>query len=332
MKKLLLIPLLILGLNGFCLKSSESDKKLVEESNQCLNAFDLDSSYSITTKISGQGFLLKIINECEGIKDVKITLYSNEKNITSFKYFLPVLPFEVNNTYKNVKVRFEYDKDEVEFVSNEVECPITLNSFKRVEEITDDLDTGLYYVPSSTYPFYKCYNVTLKKETKHYIEYSTDNFAIRPKKFFIEMPTTIKQCTLDLLNAYALNNYDEIVDYDTSRTLYEVSFNKPIKIQYNFYLADGKGTFQAYFNSTENDVVMTLKEYKNEYAEIDEDDTVDECRITSFVSDEFNISAGSKTWSGQGTGEKENDPSRNNIEVDIRQNVMKDLRFHRVDY
>jgi len=332
MKKLFLIPLLILGLNGSCLKTSESDKKLVKDSNQCLNAFDLESSYSITTKISGQIFLLKFKNKCPEIENVKISLYANDENITSSKFFLPILPFEVNNTFKNVKVRFDYDKDEVEFVSNEVECPITLNSFKKVKEITDDLESGLYYIYSSTEPYYRCYNVTLKKETSHYIEYSTDNFAIRPKKFLIEIPEKIKQSTLDLLNAYALNDDNDIVDYNSSGTSYEISFNKPIKIQYNFYLVNGKGTFRAHFNSAENDVVMALKECKNEFAKIDEDDTNNECRMTSFVSDEFDISAGSKGWSGMGTGEKENDPSKNSIEVDIRQNVMKDLRFQRVDY
>jgi len=333
MKKLLfLIPLIILGLNGACLKTSDKDKALADDSNQCLNAFNIDSASSISTKIDGKEFWLKIERKCLNIHNIKIVLVSNDKNISEVKSYTPLLPFKIDKSYKNVKVKFEYDKDKIEFISNEVECPTILTGFKEVEEITDNLDEGLYYVLIKYPPFRKCYNVTLKKDTEHYIEYSTDNFAIRPDKFSIQLPKNVNEGVLKKYKAFALDYNDNISDYNSSNVEYKISFNSNIKSSQSFDLIDGKGTLSIYFANSGDDNVMTLIESKNEFASIDADDTIDECRYISYKSDSFNVNPGYRGWSGVGTNEKENDPSKTTIQTDIRQNVIKNLKYQKINY
>jgi hypothetical protein len=203
-------------------------------------------------------------------------------------------------------------------------------AFHKTSDINKETQVGKYYESLE-----KCYTVTVETTTKHYTEYSTDDFAVRPAKFDISMKNTIRGARSPL-DIKTVNNYGDInTKYSISSFYTRTTANKNIPMQYSFDIVNGKTILSStiFFTKPAEDVQITVSEKPGyEWAIVDADDTADSCRLVSGTSNEFNVSDGSKSWAGAGTEKDYNNPSTNSINSDIRQNTNKDRHFTKMGW
>ena len=350
MKKIVLGSIVSLSLlSAGCLIENKFDKDMFENYDNdggCFNATDGDSLKSITTKIAGKEFSLYVHKYCS-TSNAKYAFHDmiTDKNISDPQDVTTDISAEFNTSYKNVKVIFEYDKTTTEIARTAVECPwahktnfmeskisMFYPTYKKTADIDDEDEGGSYYENVG-----QCYTISLKPNTKHYIEYSTDNFAIRPSKFNITFKNN-KVFTGDFvaMDIESVNGHSDITDnYSGNSSTLDVSFSNSdgsdsdVKVSYYFQLANGKlNNYQLKFKRAAHDIKMNLIEkVGQEWAIVDADDTKDSCRLVSGESNEINVTETSKNWAGFGTGSDVSNPSSQTISTEVRENTDKDIRF-----
>jgi len=325
-----------------CVKDSSSDTNNANTTSNCFNAFDLNDNKSITTKIAGESFTLKVTNKCGSISNLQYSLVDENNNeisdntINTTSKYQPI--FSVKNSYPNVKVKFVYDrmvnttKTETYYVTTPTTCDED-TSYTEVDDINSVNAPGNYKTKTAyTEICYTSKEATKEvptTEKKHFVEYSTDNFAIRPDKFDINLgvssiqrgghiPTTIK--TLNQ-NGEVTTNYSENSDN------LNIFLTPTGVVQYTFNIQNGKAKSYSIITSLGNFKINIKEKIDNEYAIIDQDDTIDSCRLFEGQSNSVEVTKPSKYWAGTGTGDDNNDPQDKTIQTNIKQNVSKDLRF-----
>ena len=179
---------------------------------------------------------------------------------------------------------------------------------------------------------WNCYEITTDTDNK--TDYSTDNFAIKPKEFQITLKkSTIKRGRIEPIALNVVNYNDDLsTNYANDSTNLLVTFNpSDTDAQYEFNINNGKIEQSILsFSSTKNNVSMTITD--EHYADVDSDDTLQTCRNIAGTSNNINIIGNSKYWAGTGTNEKENDPTIHTITCEIKQNVKKDLHFQKMNW
>jgi hypothetical protein len=367
MKKYIMMALLTSNMFASCLQSSSNDAAAVSMSSNCLNAFDMPSidspissflnPTSISTKIAGVSFNLRIKNSCMNSKNVTyslIDLDDSNKTIATASSVNPFsnmmggyslnfnyVTFNVPEIYKNVKVKFEYETYD-NFKLHKVSCPTMFNWTKWTKVTTisspESLGVGFFAVPKMVgfMPTFECYEIKADKVT--HTEYSTDNFAIRPDRFIVSLDKSSVFRGVNVgLRVSDVNKLDNIMTmYAKNGVDFDVTSNKPnVKIHYSFDIVDGKSvpSSKIYFTNAGEDVNVNIKErVGGEWAVIDLDDTKDECRLVSGTSNNIRVLETTRNWAGTGTGESENDPMKRNLKTNIRENVDRDLHFQKINW
>ena len=179
--------------------------------------------------------------------------------------------------------------------------------------------------------------------TTTYISQS-DSFAIKPAHFRVHLPSHITQniavpVTLEVVDAKG----NIIENYNNSSANLDVTFSPNVKAQYAFDIVNGKGSGTVKFLEPVNGVKMEVSD--PHFADVDKDDTssdnrtVDTDSSTSTNSDNSSSTTSdvsshnpSKYWAGVGTNEPENNPTKNTIDSDIRQNTKKDLHYKKMGW
>ena len=343
MKKIILSGVLLLT-SAFagCLNLTASQEDITEndnfmaDSNRCFNAYDepvsssggSSSIFSISTKTAGEEFYLHIFKKpyC-AVTNVKYYLVDNitDEKIDGTEHSLYNVPHQdvnltIPNSYKDVSIKFEYDKETKLSTPKEITCPTNPSDYKVV---SGGVPSGIYAVPQPTYPItYKCYTYY---ETKPYIDYSTDNFAIRPDKIDGKFNTAqVKEGSIAFATLKTINKKGDITtNYNIASTELEIDGSA----QYSFDINNGY-TSRAQFLFLEPET-QTISIIDKNFASVDEDDTVEHCRIFRGETS-MNVIATSKYWAGTGTDENENDPISNNVQAKIKQNTKKDLHFQKM--
>jgi len=189
---------------------------------------------------------------------------------------------------------------------------------------------------STTYAIvsgYKCYKYpTTSSSIK--VDYSTDNFAIKPSQFDITLKKSpIKVGQVEPMDLKVLNNNSIITtNYKNSSTNLIVTLTPSnTKAQYGFDINNGVLSKSVLsFATTNSDVSMKILD--EHYADVDSDDTFQTCRNIEGTSNTINIIGTSKYWAGTGTNEKENNPTNNTISSEVKQNTKKDVHFQKLGW
>ena len=339
----------------FCRKHMMPAGSSSSNAEQCYDAYDLFTGgfdTDILTKTAGKPFALMIAKTswgggCDYSHQVNVELVDAETNevIPNTKQAVSagggIVTFQVPEAYKNVRVKIDYDVDNpFEVVTEkEVACPTEGLIKQTFNSILNHKEEGTYYVPQSD-GTYKCYQV-VKEETKHPIDYSSDNFAIRPDKFDIQFKQkAIRVGRVAYADIKAVTYGGDITtNYNSNSELIKTSIDhytgkyEP-KVNYSFDIVNGeekRGYFV--FNREANNTAIKLTEMVGEeWAIVDADDTADSCRLITGVSNDINVTPIPKDWAGKGTGMEENDPVKHNVDVDVRDNVNKDIRFNKMNW
>jgi hypothetical protein len=179
---------------------------------------------------------------------------------------------------------------------------------------------------------WNCYKID--KSTTNKIDYSTDEFSIKPSKFTITLKkSTIKRGSIEPMDLKVVNDTDAISNnYQNDSTNLKVAFDpSDTTAQYEFDINNGVLQRSSLsFAKAESDVYMKITD--EHFADIDSDDTLQNCRNIEGTSNKITIIDGSKYWAGTGTNEKENDPQKHTITAEIRQNIQKDLHFQKMNW
>ena len=272
-------------------------------------------------------------------------------DIIGVEFMLPnsIKCYEVNQS--NV-----FNFSNLPYWGEEINCDTdaTINLNKNISEIKDiindkkDLASSWHFkyaVPAND----TCYTVQNECGDSPYIAQSSDNFAIRPSYFSVELPSHIQANTATPIRITVRNASDEIItNYNNSSTNLNVVFRdnngqplrdangNPVEAQYSFDIRDGIGSGRVIFPSAvQNNGVRMIITDEN-FANIDIPDTnvslryIDTNDSNSSTSDVSG--GGSKYWAGAGTNESENNPSKNSINADIKQNVKKDLHYQKMGW
>jgi hypothetical protein len=322
----------------------------VTNNNNCFNIVDLAVSSSgfiikptIGTKIAGEPFILRMDRiwsynkECWRAYDVNFTLVDlddNNKTISSTQTTFPLMQFRVDKAYKNVAVKIQYKLlNKFGISCLRVVGDNYIQTYSKSWNTTDWSWNNLsnYKINKSLVAY--CYRKTSEVVT----EYSLDNFAIRPEKFNLNIKQSevrAKENPKIELNA---TNADGVIstNYSTSSAnLTLIPTNNKTKLAYAFDIVNGKvRNYRLFFTKPADDVAISIKEkIGKEWAIVDADDTVDSCRLITGKSNEVDVIDGTKNWAGVGVDNSYNDPNTNNVNTDIRQNVNKDLHFHKMSW
>ena len=300
--------------------------------SRCFNAFSIPdfnnlsfSPFSILTQIQNKDFYLKIIRKhtkiCSDISDVNVTLIDKDGNkidydksslnpITEpsyYGYIVIPIQFNVYNAYRDVFVHFSY-----KIKHKKIICP-------------DSTYTGVTS---------KCYTITTTTSKE---ENATDDFAVRPKQFNISAASTTfigNPLNIDInvtnKNGNISTNYNaDDIDLNTSTN------PNNIYLSYFYNIVNGKlGRHKFFFTKPSNDVKIQISEkLGKEWAIVDTDDTKNSrILIKPGKSNSIKILETSKNWVGVGTGEKENSPTNKTIQLNIRGNTNRNLKFHKIGW
>jgi len=338
-----------------CRKNMMPTGNSSSNAEQCYDAYDLFTEgfkSDILTKTAGKTFALMIAKTnwgtgCDYSHKVNVELVDAETNeaIPNTKKTVSagggVAVFRVPEAYRNVRVKIDYDVDNpFEVVTEkEITCPTEGAVKATFNYILNNKSEGIYYVPQSDGSL-KCYQV-VKEETTHPIDYSSDNFAIKPEKFDIQFKQkSVKVGRVAYADIKAVSYEGDITtNYNSNSELIKTSINSKTgkyepKVNYSFDIVNGeekRGYFV--FNREANNTSIKLTEMVGEeWAVVDADDTADSCRLVTGVSNDINITPIPKDWAGRGTGMEENDPIKHNVDVDVRDNVNKDIRFNKMNW
>jgi len=227
--------------------------------------------------------------------------------------------YKIPNSYKNVKVKFVYDQMQpttpyevsctdivndphkyrfrfraenmntlgtyvvpnsytcynISFGSiSKVQCSNDANQYTFSFSYTNMIaHTSGKFVLSTNYKCYKNYTIT------HKVEYSTDNFAIKPKQFHIRFKkTTIKTGQPDFVLIQALNSDGDVTtNYNNSSLILKPTFSENVNPQYLFDIKNGEArNGKVIFSKKASGVTMSLTD--SDYTSVDADDTAQSCR------------------------------------------------------
>ena len=154
-------------------------------------------------------------------------------------------------------------------------------------------------------------------DDKKRIEYSSDNFCIRPYKFEFEIPSNILEGNMVRIDYKAIDYKNNDTSYNNEPEL------KGEKLQYSIH----KHYLYALFRNGKHHLTL----YDKHFCDVDKNDTNLYYRIIQGNFD-VDVDVKNKYWAGQGTGEAENTPKRNNINSDIRQNTFKNMKFNKISW
>ena len=324
---------------------------------------------TISTKIAGEPFFLRMDRvwalgkQCWRAYDVNFTLVDlddNNKTISSTQTTFPLMQFNIDKAYKNVAVKIQYKKLSTHAIpvscstcgTNGIQCiklkemkwektgglSIMTNFMNNMQNFMKNGQWSNFWNNFNNYSLKpkgeKCYSINNYEVVT---EYALDNFAIRPDKFqlsFDDNTVKVKENVKMDIKALNYNSNTPTPNYNESSINLSLSTDKEAKAMYSFYIKDGAlKTYKLYFTKPSNNVNVTLKEKSgSEWAKVDTDDTKDSCRLINNASDTINVIDASKYWAGTGTNESKNDPTKNSVNSDIRQNVDKDLHFNKMSW
>jgi hypothetical protein len=327
--------------SGRCMLLSIADEKANQENfvtnpDVCFNAYDNGSNSSILTHTAKKDFNLVVVKKewCKNIhniSDIKVDIINENGVVASGTQITPAEPtgeykFNVDNAYKELLVQITYKRDK------KLEtCPVNPASYV-------GKTSGTYALWDKNTKKYECYTTN---ETEEVIDYSTDNFAVKPDKFDILLKqSTVKTGQREPLVIKALAKDGSITTnyYSSSMNLNVIIDPSNTLAQYSFDIINGKSTSSSFlqFINPNNDVTVTITD--TAYTIIDQDDTkvadvigVD-CRRISGTSNSVDVIGSSKYWAGTGTNENENSPAKNNVNADIKQNTKRDLHFNKMGW
>ena len=323
-----------------------ADEAFRTDPSKCFNAYDVPVSpssattsiFSISTKTAGEEFYLHIFKKpyC-AVTNVRYYLVDNktgekidgtESGLANVEWSIVTL--NVPNSYKDVSVKIDYDRISYNPIPVEVTCPTDPSDYEVVDALPNEGKSGIFAVPvydtsKDITKKYKCYEYTTKTSSKS--DVSTDNFAIRPEKFDITFnKSSVNAGSSVYATIKALNSSDDITTNYNEKSM---DLNIDSKAQYSFEIKNGitkNAQFIFLESGTQNTIITDLH-----FSDVDSDDTVEFCRI--FKGEKaIRVILPSKSWAGTGTGEAENDPKSNNVNVDIKQNTKKDLHFQKMGW
>jgi len=303
---------------------------------------DIAGSTATITSPGANGFL--VFNVPNAYKDVKVKF--------TYDQMIPSTPYQVSctniiNDPHQYRFRFRFENMNQNELgtyvipTGTVECyNITNGSVAKVQCSSDPTEyqfqfsfqnmaqnrNGKFALATN----YACYrNYT----TVHQIEYSTDNFAIKPDRFNITFKKTdVKTGQTDYVSIQTVDTNNNITtNYKNSSITLKPTFSPVVNAQYAFDIYNGEAkNGKVIFNEAKSNVTMTLTD--TDYTAVDADDTAQSCRTITGTSNSVNISAPSKYWAGTGTNETQNNPTTNTIQSDVKQNVKKDSHFNKVNW
>ena len=223
---------------------------------------------------------------------------------------------------------------------NIVTCPSNLEDIKKIakKQILDfsEFKTSfIYAIPKGG----QCFMISTPCDLENgLITKSSDNFAIRPYNIEIHLNTTNIKANIQIPITISVKdkNGNIIENYNNSSTNLKVIFTDKddnlVEAQYAFDIKNGEGKGIVVFpNEAQGVKISVIDEY---FADIDKSDTSLIKRKFSGTSGVFDVSnsGGSKYWAGVGTKEVENDPTKNTIDTNIKQNVKKDLHYQKIEW
>jgi len=162
------------------------------------------------------------------------------------------------------------------------------------------------------------YKITFKlADGKIKTEYSKDHFCIRPYTFTFDVPNSLKEGRIYKINYNA-------IDFIGNKTSYNnIPSIKGNKMKYSIY----PNYIYASFKNGKHSITL----YDYHYCDIDKNDTPLDIREIYGKTD-LNVGESSKYWGGISTGEDSNKPSKNTINVNIKQNTFQDMRFKKIQW
>lgn len=259
----------------------------------------LPSSSIIKTKTTGNIYFLKINIKCPGtsIKDIKL-FKSKENNY-------------LGNDYN-------------EFIEFPEENYI-LKNYRGTIEVK-------FKVPSRNLKF-KINYINLLNNKEGY-SFSKDNFSVKPKNESFVISKNFTEGSMKVLPRNLINLHDDNYTSGDTRCNKLVSYDsetyEKLKFAYSLGVINGKSTnINVVFFSDNKQYIV----YENTcYTKVDEKDTLLKNRIIKYKSNNFDIISGSKSWGGVGTNDDSNNPSKNSVQTEVRQNVVKDLKFNKAGW
>ena len=212
----------------------------------------------------------------------------------------------------------------------EVICPITNLTITPVndknETIGNSARIGTFLITdfntTSKISAYKISYTDVTTNQKR--EYLSDKFCVRPDKFVI--PNFKNNVRMGTIYQYKLQAQDANGEITKN---YKGSIDFIGNIQYssgNFH--KGQNQIEVMFFKSGNQPLTIVD---STYCNIDENDTPAYNREIKFTGNS-DVSEGSKYFAGVGTNEAENKVENNTVDVDVRQNVRKDLKFNKVEW
>ena len=243
---------------------------------------------------------------------------SNVTNMTNFPYWGERLP-ECNEDIIEETISQNLDE-----IKSAIEEKRAMNTWR-----------FRYAIPTND----ECYVIEPECADEAYISQSSDSFAIRPSYIQATLPSSISANIPAKIEVVVKNaSGDTITNYNNSSANLKVSFKdsagNDIAAQYSFKIKDGIGSGTVIFSEPVNNVTVEIID--EHFADVDKDDTDKADRVTSIIPGTSSTSTvtngGSKYWAGAGTNEEENNPRKNTIDADIKQNTTKDLHYHKINW
>ena len=301
--------------------------------NDCNDCFEFNDGIAIptnpilknrlSTKISNKEFYINVLNTCPG-------LTSNEK--IYFELNRTRIDSKTGNCYTESKIVSIEDPTIRLFLPENV-LKLKVKDSWNIAKISID-----YNLRQMIYPF----KIVSKKD-------SSDTFAVRPDHFRIKVfkssasdPTvsstsstssipSIPAGNFISLKIEALDYQGNVVTYDKSTDDYlTIELSPGNKIQFIPYnIKNGQGLIRMMFSLSAED--QEIKLIDETFSNIDINDSLEDQRyfegkVNLRISERF------KSWCGTGTGEKENDPNKNTVQPNIRNNVNKNLQYHKMQW
>jgi len=266
MKNIIILFILIVSLNGFTIINED----------KCLQATDVFSLNSVSTKIVNKDFVLKVVKYCPLLSyTIEIKDENNETIISKDLTNEALVDFKIDKPYKKLEIYFTY---------------------------------------------------IINGET--HTQKNIDNFAVRPYKFVVELPTTLHKFKTykGIIKVVDFEN-NEIPDFNITNI--EISLNKNIEFQH--YFLKLKNTPKLYLNiyNINKDVkVRMIEELGKEFAIIDANDTSSTNRLISGESNLFDVIPPTKSWFGVGSNNAENQT----INIEIKPKNIKSEMYKKMGW
>jgi len=348
MKKLILISSVVASslMAASCVykpnqKDVDANAAFQSDPNKCFNAYDSQniSTASLLTKTAGKSFDLYIYKKpsCK-VSEVTYTVVSSTGKELA-KDTIPanewnVVNLNIPNSYKDVKVTFDYSRTYFNNNVEQVTCPVTYTKVASLNTLYNQEPTDAVFGVPTGINTYTCYKYTTRQEAKH--DESTDDFAIKPDLFNILFKKgTVKVGSTTLATIESKNGANP-AQITTNYNNSSLNLNVTGDAQYSFDIQNGSTNAAQFVFLKKGTQTITITD--THYTDVDKGEEVnannptsDSCRYVTG-SATINVIEPSKSWAGTGTGEAENNPTNNSINSTIKQNTHKDLHFKKMGW